>query len=622
MSDKKQIYECGTLRYTLTGVVVAAGLIMMGFFSYHISTYAVTSAVPLRLKELGASNTLIVLIMTTISTIFNMTICPAISFRSDRYRGKRWGRRIVFIIGTLPMMVTCLLLFAFSGSIGSGLAAMVKNWCSVAPTTFIIGTIAVIMVLYRFFYMFVGSLIYYIYNDVIPQRFLARVVGLVQVVSVGAVALFDFCFLRFSQSHFSLVMVGAAIVYCVGIGAMCLLLKEPQLPPLTEEEKKQSRGGAGILTFARESFSHPFYWFMFLDGAFTSVSMGIGVFLIFFYQVMGLSLKDIGNFKGIAGIVGTVIGMAVATVGTILIDKWHPVRVNFFTKLFAILIPLLNIKWIFFSMPQQSFFWVCLAGEIAVLALTSLMMTSGQPAAMRCFPKSRYGQFCSAGAMLRSVMVMIFGTVLGLAIDFGKKWFANPDEVYRFLWAWRLVWCGLGVMFASLMYRQWQKLGGVDNYRAPAAWAKEKFEAMENSPVAPPDRRLAKLGIYLWDAIVAVYLLVAVIVPVVKMDRYFAMWSVPAAAVVLVLWLGLRLKLAGNIKSGSVPHHGLLLLTAAQQGLFMGVAMLQMRLFAGTRLAAQMYCFELSLCAVTLLLLIFSVKLESAATQSSGELRR
>ena len=52
MSDKKQIYECGTLRYTLTGVVVAAGLIMMGFFSYHISTYAVTSAVPLSLARL------------------------------------------------------------------------------------------------------------------------------------------------------------------------------------------------------------------------------------------------------------------------------------------------------------------------------------------------------------------------------------------------------------------------------------------------------------------------------------------------------------------------------------------------------------------------------------------
>ena len=162
MDDKKQIYECGTLRYTLTGVVVAAGLIMLGFFSYHTSTYAVNNAIPLQLKSLGASNTLIVLIMTTISTIFNMTICPAVSFRSDRYRGKRWGRRIVFIISTLPMMVACLLLFAFSGSIGNGLALLLKKWCSVSPTTFIIGTIAVIMVLYRFFYMFVGSLIYYI----------------------------------------------------------------------------------------------------------------------------------------------------------------------------------------------------------------------------------------------------------------------------------------------------------------------------------------------------------------------------------------------------------------------------------------------------------------------------
>jgi len=612
MDDKKQIYECGTLRYTLTGVVVAAGLIMLGFFSYNIATYAVTSAVPLRLKELGASNTLMVLIMTTIGTIFNMTICPAVSFRSDRYRGKRWGRRIVFIISTLPMMVACLLLFAFSGSIGNGLALLLKKWCSVSPTTFIIGTIAVIMVLYRFFYMFVGSLIYYIYNDVIPQRFLARVVGLVQVVSVGAVALFDFFFLRFCQSHFSIVMLGAAIVYGAGIGAMCLFLKEPEYPPLTEEEQKQTRGGAGIITYAKESFSHPFYWWMFLEGSFYSVSMGIGVFLIFFYQAMGLSLTDIGNFKGIAGIVGTVVGMAVATAGTVLIDKWHPVRVNFYAKLFAILIPLLNIKWMFFVLPHRTFFWVCLAGEIAVLALTSLMMTSGQPAAMRCFPKSRYGQFCSAGAMLRSVMVMIFSTVLGLAIDFGKKWFANPDDVYRFLWGWRLIWGALGICFAVLMYRQWQKLGGVSNYRAPAPWTEEKFEAMENSPVEPPDARLAKLGIYLWDAVIAAYVLIAA-GAVFWQGKHFLLWSVPVAAVILVMYLGLRFNLELKMRSGTVIHHGLLILTAAQQGIFLALAILQLILLAGTQMSAKLYCFELSLCAFTLLLLTVGVKLESSA---------
>jgi len=89
MDDKKQIYECGTLRYTLTGVVVAAGLIMLGFFSYNIATYAVTSAVPLRLKELGASNTLMVLIVVMISTI-SVLLAPS-SAAPERTRCQQYA---------------------------------------------------------------------------------------------------------------------------------------------------------------------------------------------------------------------------------------------------------------------------------------------------------------------------------------------------------------------------------------------------------------------------------------------------------------------------------------------------------------------------------------------------
>jgi hypothetical protein len=54
------------------------------------------SVLPFVLKELGASNLIISAYITTIASIFNLTICPIASFMSDRHRSK-WGRRIPFL---------------------------------------------------------------------------------------------------------------------------------------------------------------------------------------------------------------------------------------------------------------------------------------------------------------------------------------------------------------------------------------------------------------------------------------------------------------------------------------------------------------------------------------------
>jgi hypothetical protein len=85
------------------------------------------------------------------------------------------------------------------------------------------------------------------------------------------------------------------------------------------------------------------------------------------------------------------------------------------------------------------------------------------------------------------------------------------------------------------------------------------------------------------------------------------------------MWLGLRFNLVLKMRSGKVIHHGLLILTAAQQGIFLALAILQLILLAGTQTAAKLYCFELSLCAFTLLLLLLGVKLESSAPATNQE---
>lgn len=625
MEKTRKIYECGTLRYTLGGVVLTTALIMLGFFCFHFSTVAVTNAISLRIKALEASDTLIAVIMTTIGGVFNITVCPAVSFKSDRYRGKRWGRRIFFIISTLPMLCAAILLFAFSGYIGDALAAVISRVKSVSPAMVTLGIIALVMVMYQFFRMFVGSVIYYIYNDVIPQRFLARVVGMVQVVTVGAVALFNFCFFRYCQDYFTQVLILATVVYASGVGAMCFWVKEPVYPPLTEEEEKQSSGKAGVITFMRESFSHPFYWYCFVSDAFWSVSLGIQTFMLFFFMEMGMKLDGIGKINGVSGIIGMFLSMGVATVGAVFVDRWHPVRVNFYAKVFALLTPLIGLKWLFFTPSGENFFWIYLVDEIVLLTANYVIGISAMPKLMRTLPKSRFGQFCAASAMFRSILCMIMALVLGAMIDLGRRLLDGGDFVYRFLWGWRAIWCAGSVFFLYLMYREWKKLGGATSYKAPAPWAEEKFEEMENSEVVETAAKPAKFGLILWDITVMAYIAGAVVLSwYFRKDGGFSCFIFRAApgAVILALIYGiLRLKITAKLKRGllsQVPHHGLLLLTAGQQLLIAGAAIFQSFLCGreALKMAAQMYCFELIIAVLSVMLLWLSILVERENTAS------
>ena len=616
MSSEKKVYECGSLKYTIGGVVLAIGLLMLGFFSFRFAA-GMISLVTLRLKFLQASDTTIALIMSTIAGIFNMTVCPVVSFKSDRYRGKRFGRRNIFIIGTLPIFCLGLLGFAFSSPLGNALAALLKPLADFSPASMTILIIGIVMVFYQFFYMFVASVIYYLYNDVIPARFLARAVGMVQVAGTAAATVFNFFFFPHGDKYFTEVMLAGAVVYFLGVGAMCLFLKEPVLPPLTEQEKKQSKGIFGVWTFMKESFSHRFYWFSTIAGTFWSAGLGgIGTFLVFFYMAMGMDLSDIGRLNGINGMVGLGIGMGMATIGSFLIDRWHPVRTLIYSHLFQVVFALVFGKWIFCSPGNVTIvFAVMLGSLIASTVITAVSGIANMPMLIRILPKSRFGQFCSAGAMVRSLVMLILGLLLGVAIDGVRKLTGDGDGgyfAYRFIWVWRLFFSGLGIAFYFLLYREYLRLGGELHYRAPAPWSPEKWEKLDNTPSDGISGRLLMSGVYCWDALLLLYLSGTLILAFYAKDWRMWLYVVPVMAVTLAAWIGLRISIcrhkpaAGEKIYGGVLHQCALWIGAVQQVLLLIIGVMQTWMLLKNEsvwVASYMWGIEIFILLVTILLL-------------------
>ena len=115
-STSGKTWTCGTLVYTKVGLLMLFTWLLWGDFCYTLMESVVPSILPLKLKALGAPNWLMGLILTTAPCGVAMTVGPWVSFKSDRFRS-RWGRRLPFIIATMPFLCLFLALLGWSDDI-------------------------------------------------------------------------------------------------------------------------------------------------------------------------------------------------------------------------------------------------------------------------------------------------------------------------------------------------------------------------------------------------------------------------------------------------------------------------------------------------------------------------
>ena len=75
------------------------------------------------------------------------------------------------------------------------------------------------------------------------------------------------------------------------------------------------------------------------------------------------------------------------------------------------------------------------------------------------YPRERYGQFGSAGAMVSSIGAALIGPLCGLFFDYVKD--------YRYVFLWPVPFYLAGACAAWLVYRKWKLMGGEAGYKAP-----------------------------------------------------------------------------------------------------------------------------------------------------------
>ena len=580
-TDIRKKYHCGTLTYTKASLFVLFAWLLWGDFCFTMMEAVVPSILPLKLKGLGCSNWLMGLILTTAPGILNMTVCPYVSFKSDRYRSK-WGRRIPFIIWTMPFLCCSLALIGLSNDICGLLQRNSDFLCQFTPASVTIALIAVFLIMFQFFNMFVGSVFWYLFNDVVPPQFLARFMGLFKIVGSGAGALYNFFIFKYAESHMREIFIGAALLYFIGFGMACLMIREGKYPPPEPESVSSSKGLKGIVTFFRESFSHKLYWFRFLSASFTAVSATIVPFTVFFNREMGLSLDQIGKISAI----NSLVIMAAMYLMALFVDRWHPLRITVYGAVFVVLGNCMSMVWIFVTIPGNYFFWLNLGNVLIGAFLTAIVAVAGLPTEMRIFPRSRYGQFCSAQAMLRSTLTAISGILAGLFIDVVRYFCNGSDYAYRFIFLWITFFAGIGALFKVLSYIEWHKLGGDKNFHPPAPWDPKGYEEMAIVPIVGPQSKWLNISFKLFDGIMG--LSVLSIPPLMwwmysKHQMFAFKWYglavLPLCVAGWLCWIVLKQKIRRDMAAAKadsplrngIPHHGMLIILGSKFILAVGV---------------------------------------------------
>ena len=259
LDPKPGVYTIGTLVYTKAGLFMLFAWLLWGDFCFTLfESIGGPGILTLYLQDsFQVSNVQVNIIFNVIPQLIGVVVGPILSFKSDRHRGPR-GRRIPFILWTTPF----LCFFAAAIGFADDIIALTKVYVSpdsfISPFAVSMVVISFLVIGFSFFNEFVNTVFWYLFADVVPEKFMGRFLGLFRLVGAGAGFLLNVAIAEHQITHMRTIHIAVAVLYFVGFMMMCLRVKEGQYPPVTDVGEKTTFMQQVKLYF-RECFTHPIF---------------------------------------------------------------------------------------------------------------------------------------------------------------------------------------------------------------------------------------------------------------------------------------------------------------------------------------------------------------------------
>ncbi|HEY8966659.1 MAG TPA: MFS transporter [Candidatus Methylacidiphilales bacterium] len=450
-----RVYRAGSLRYTLGGLAFLFLWLLWGDFAFTFFENVFGRFLPLYLKDLDASNTLIGVMTGSIAGVVNVLFLPHISRWSDGCRSCL-GRRIPFLYVVTPVTVLFLVGIGYAPEI----AARAYPWLHarvfshLAPEVTaggaVLAFLSVLVVGYHFFNMVLVNAYNWLIRDVVPEEVMARFLSWFRIVSTASSFAFLWWVFPHLKEYRKEIFLGIGLFYIAAFLLMCRCVKEGAYPPPPPKEDRPGLAKAYLLFF-RECFALPIYRYFFIGSLSVVLAMSCpgSFFMLFTRNTLGLDMDSIGKIFAWSAAASMVIYFPMGW----LCDRLNPLRVTLAGL--AGLVAMSVLGW-FVVRGRESFLAWTLVQTVpaAAWALGSLA------ASMRLFPKEKFGQFYSGLNIFGCGALIVGNYAVGKFMDF-----VHSD--YRTTFLWSALFYAVAAYPFCVVYREWKRHGGAAAYVAP-----------------------------------------------------------------------------------------------------------------------------------------------------------
>ncbi len=447
--SKGRTWRNGTLVYTAGGLAVLFLWLMWGDFAYSMKDRATGTVAALMLKKFDVSDFLFGIIMISFPNFTNIFLCPIVSYRSDRHRG-RFGRRIPYLLLTTPFIVI--------GLAGLGFTPLLARLIRQAVGAEHISYNLTALLVFCFFWIILdfgttlaGAIFNALATDVVPTEFLGRFFAMFRAVSLGCAFLFNYFVMGCAETHALVIFLGLAALYGIGLFSICLKVKEGEYPPPEAETSGPPTVKSAVKTYFRECFSLPYYRWVIMASVVAGFSVvPFNIYGIFYAKSLNMDMDFYGKVSSLICLVSFVLSFFLGWFS----DRFHPIRTGMVSMALQTVILFIGGR---IATTESVFAWLFLVQGISIMSYNTLMASY----APRLFPREYFAQFNSAMMLINALASVIGAPLVGKFLDLTGNHYPHLFTIGGVIGL-----CGLGCFV--MVYRGYQRYGGDSGYIAPA----------------------------------------------------------------------------------------------------------------------------------------------------------
>ena len=447
--SKGRTWRNGTLVYTAGGLAVLFLWLMWGDFAYSMKDRATGTVAALMLKKFDVSDFLFGIIMISFPNFTNIFLCPIVSYRSDRHRG-RFGRRIPYLLLTTPFIVI--------GLAGLGFTPLLARLIRQAVGAEHISYNLTALLVFCFFWIILdfgttlaGAIFNALATDVVPTEFLGRFFAMFRAVSLGCAFLFNYFVMGYAETHALVIFLGLAALYGIGLFSICLKVREGEYPPPEEETSGPPTVKGAVRTYFRECFSLPYYRWVIMASVVSGFSVvPFNIYGIFYAKSLNMDMDFYGKVSSLICLVSFVLSFFLGWFS----DRFHPIRTGMVSMALQTVILFIGGR---IATTESVFAWLFLVQGISIMSYSTLMASY----APRLFPREYFAQFNSAMMLINALASVIGAPLVGKFLDLTGNHYPHLFTIGGVIGL-----CGLGCFV--MVYRGYQRYGGDSGYIAPA----------------------------------------------------------------------------------------------------------------------------------------------------------